>query len=141
MSTAVEIVKGAMMTIGKHSEVQPAHPSLFEAGLDYLISMLEDLSTDYIFLLMTDEDDGMEYQIPLPDSLDDELYEPKAATQQLKLILAIDMAAICRIPITSDMLGQRRNAYRKLAQKYRVVDIPMLTPSRLLHRGQGNAII
>ena len=138
MSKAIDIVKGAMMTIGAHSEVQPAHPSLFEAGLGYLISLLEDLRTDNIILTMIDEEDGEEKQIPLPDSLDDELYEPEAATQYLKMHLAIDMVPVCRIPLNSDMTGQRRNAYRKLAQKYRINNVPMATPSKLLHRGQGN---
>lgn len=138
MSKAIDIVKGALETIGKHSEVQKAHPSFIEKGLGYLISMLEDLRTDCIYLTFIDDDDGLEYQIPLPDSLDDELYEPAASTQHLKMILAIDIATAARIPLTGGMLGQRRNAYRKLAQKYRVVDIPMSTPSRLLHRGQGS---
>lgn len=131
MTTASDIIHGALKILGAHSRVNPADPELVADSLPYLQSLLAELSTKEIDISATS-----------PTGLTDDLSESAGATSSLKNILAIDIAPITRTPPERMQIGPGRSINRstemhKLSQQFFNPTIPNIVPSVLLPRGQG----
>lgn len=139
MTTAVKIIESALNTIGVHTHVMKADPSLISDGFLYLVSFLEELKSREI-ILAEENSDGEIVTIESPTSLASELNEPRASTIHIINYLAVTIAGLARVPLLPDgiMIGQQTNALHKLSQMFRQHTFVNIKPDSLLPKGQGN---
>jgi hypothetical protein len=135
MSTAQEIVQGALNTIGKGSELLSTDQSTLDEGLSVLQSLLDLLLEEDIILAKTV--DGVTTTISPPTALSDELNEPLGARQYLKFYLAAHLVPVTRANIQDVNIPSAQQSYDSLATRYQVHTIPSKIPSTLLPLGQG----
>lgn len=129
MTAAIKIIKASLYYVGAHSEVQPAAPEFFTAGVSELSDLLSELADGGIDLGET---------ITLPTDTATDLKEPAAATSALKYLLCERMAPLAQLPIPPDVRVNIRKARQTLERKFRKVVIPNIVPSRLAPVGVGN---
>lgn len=204
MSTADEIVKGALFQIGAHSEIKEAPPAILEQGLLKLRGMLRehvreriyygtklesltsavlvatgtltahDLEVDdaiHISGAFQDEYNGEQVVVTAPTAdtftyaLDEEddtpatdadpnfgirvlnfpeelavkVHEDPAATDALQALLAVRMGPTCRKVVPEDVKTAAVLGIDRLKNLFQTPDVPVITPSRLLPRGQGSS--
>ncbi len=139
MTQAVDIIKLSLQTIGKETEMQKADPSLYEAGLLYLQSLLAYFKEQEIRIFNV-EPDGSESYIVIPQVLTDDINEPLSARTFIINFLAVEFSTIARVPL--DQLGimnrERDRGYSILAQMFRDHVIDPIVPDGLLPYGAGN---
>jgi len=73
-----------------------------------------------------------------PQELADPVHEDPAATEALKSIIAVRMGPVCRKAVSADVKGEARAGLDTLKRLFYSPDVPSITPSRLLTRGQGS---
>lgn len=102
MSTARDIVAGAMEICGAHSPVKPGSPENFQRMFKVLQSVLNIYTAQ-----------GVAMGITLPNAIGDQLNEPDSVTEALKTIVAVQGAPSIRksTSITPEI--------KKLAKAYR----------------------
>jgi len=203
VSSADDLVKGALYAIGAHSEINPADPSLLELGRKKLIAMIrEDIAaeiyygseldsltnvaltatgtleghdldaTDDIHVSGAEDADFNGYSevasvngdtfsytiaegeatgeteaafadlgmrvIHLPEVLGDNVLEDGAASETLSMRLAVRMAPPSRKAVPADVRIAAAVGFAALKARFQRPTVPMMTPSKLLPRGQGS---
>lgn len=136
MSTAQEIIEGALNSIGVGSELIDVDSSILDESLNHLISCMETLRKRGIILEETVS--GTTTTIAVPSALGDELDEPAAARMHLIHYLAMHLVAISRAPSEAALkVPPLKYTEDALWDMYYQDDIPNKVPSKLLPRGQG----
>lgn len=131
MTTASDIVQPALEKIGAHTRILSADPSLFEVGRSYLYSLLEELAADSVELGTTDT------PVVLPTSLTTDISEKAGARQCLIDILAERLVSPAQVEMKPAYVTESGKAMSDMRRRFLNLDIPSITPSRLMARGQG----
>ena len=132
MSTANDIITPALMSIGAHTGILPADPSIFEQARKRLYALLQELESKGIELGTADD------PVVLPTTLATEMNEKPGADQHLVDVLAARVCGIARAPKTPDIVMASRRGYIGLRSQFGNGNIENIVPSRLMPIGQGS---
>lgn len=128
MSSAIDIIHGALFKIGVHSEIKPVSSTMLNHSLEKFggfIKSLKDRGFDKTGLVV-------------PASTADDVSERGGCRDLIETCFAVYIAKDFQKPVSAELRQEYSLAMNQLERFYRSIEVPDARPATLRVMGQGN---